>query len=291
MTIFALYSAKGAPGTTTAAMLIASLWHRPTVLADCDPAGGDVALRLPDPDGRTLHLDRGILSLLPLARRPITPATLLDHAQPILGGGLVLAGLGGPEQAAAAGPVWPTLANAFAGLGSHDVVVDVGRLDVRSAVLPLVHTADFAVCVLDAGLPGVFAARARLRTLLPELARHEHGGPRVGFVVRAEHARDAEGAAAELTQEFSQLAYLGHVPEDPTGARIFTGELVSRPERTLLVRAGRELVDRLGAQVGTADWVPLPRPDAEAPASASGAHRALPGTGRRGRRGRERETA
>ena len=291
MTTIAVYSAKGAPGTTTAAMLIASMWHRPTVLADCDPAGGDVALRLPDPDGRALQVDRGILSLLPLARRPIAPATLLDHAQPVLGGGLVLAGLGGPEQAAAAGPVWPTLANAFAGLSSHDVVVDAGRLDVRSAVLPVVNTSDLAVCVLDATLPGVFAARARLRTLLPELARHEHGGPRVAFAVRAGHARDADTAAAALTQEFSQLVYLGHLPDDPTGARIFSGEPVSRPERTLLVRAGTELVDRLAAQVGNADWVPLPRPDAGPATAASGAHRALGGPGRRGRRGRDRENA
>ena len=288
MTVLAIYSAKGAPGTTTAAMLIASLWHRPTVLADCDPAGGDVALRLPDPDGRALHVDRGILSLLPLARRPITPATLLDHAQPVLGGGLVLAGLAGPEQAAAAGAVWPTLANAFAGLDSHDVVVDAGRFDTRSAVLPVVNTSDLAICVLDASLPGVFAARARLRTVLPELARHEHGGPQVGFVVRAAQSRDADSAAAALTEEFSQLTYLGQLPEDPNGARIFAGEPVSRPERTVLVRAGSELVGRLAAQVGgESGWSSIVRVEA----AASGAHRALRGGGRRSRRGKERENA
>ena len=291
MSVVAFYAAKGAPGATTTAMLIASLWHRPTVLADCDPAGGDVALRLPDPDGRALHVDRGILSLLPLARRPIASVMLLDHAQQVLGGGLVLAGLGGPEQAAAAGAVWPTLANAFVSLESHDVVVDAGRLDIRSAVLPIVYACDLAVCVLDASLPGVFAARARLRTLLPELARHEHGGPRVGFVVRAARARDADSAAAALAQEFSQLAYLGHLPEDPAGARIFAGEPVSRPERTLLVRAGSELAGRLASQVDTTDWQPIPRTDGGTSAAASGAHRALPGVGRRGRRGRERENA
>lgn len=287
MTSIAIWSAKGAPGTTTTAMLIASLWHRPTVLADCDPAGGDVALRLPDPDGHALQVDRGILSLLPLARRPIAPATLLDHAQPVLGGGLVLAGLGGPEQAAAAGAVWPTLANAFAGLDSHDVVVDAGRLDTRSAVLPVVNTSDLAICVLDASLPGVFAARARLRTLLPELARHEHGGPRGGFVVHAAQRRDADNAASALVEEFSQLSYFGHLPDDPAGARIFAGEPVSRPERTLLVRAGSELVGQLAAQVGTDGWSPILRVDA----AASGAHRALPNGGRRARRGKERENA
>src|SRR4051812_49311394 len=220
MSTVALFSAKRSPGVTTAAMLVASLWQRPALLADCDPAGGDVALRLPAPDGRPLDVERGLLSLLPIARRAIAPSILLDHAQPVVGGGLVLAGVGGPEQAGAAGPVWPALAGAFAGLDSHDVVVDAGRLDTRSPVLPLVSGAELAVCVLDASLPGVYAARGRLRSVLPELARHDGGGPRVGIVVRSAHRREAEGAAAALVDEFGQLTYFGHLPQDPVGARI-----------------------------------------------------------------------
>ncbi|HVU90955.1 MAG TPA: hypothetical protein VHC23_01905, partial [Jatrophihabitans sp.] len=67
MSTVVFFSAKRAPGATTAAMLAAALWQRPAVLADCDPAGGDVALRLPAPDGRPLDVERGLLSLLPLA--------------------------------------------------------------------------------------------------------------------------------------------------------------------------------------------------------------------------------
>jgi hypothetical protein len=172
----------------------------------------------------------------------------------VVGGGLVLAGVGGPEQAGAAGPVWPALAGAFAGLDTHDVVIDAGRLDTRSPVLPLVSGAGLAVCVLDASLPGVYAARGRLRSVLPELARHDGGGPRVGIAVRAAHRREADGAAAALVEEFSQLTYFGHLPQDPAGARIFDGEPVSHPERTLLVRAGGELVGQLGGQLWALDW-------------------------------------
>ena len=43
MSVIAFFSSKGAPGTTTAAMLAASLWPRPALLADCDPAGGDLS--------------------------------------------------------------------------------------------------------------------------------------------------------------------------------------------------------------------------------------------------------
>ncbi|HVU92147.1 MAG TPA: hypothetical protein VHC23_07930, partial [Jatrophihabitans sp.] len=248
---------------------------------------GDVALRLPAPDGRPLDVERGLLSLLPLARRGLAPGALLEHAQPVLGGGLVLAGLGGPEQAHAAGPVWPGIATAFGALDTADVIVDAGRLDLRSPVLPVVTSADLAVCVLDASLPGVYAARARLRTVLPELTRADRGGPRVGFVVRAGHRRDADGAAAALGEEFSQLEYLGHLPEDPSGARIFDGHPVARPERTLLVRAGSELVAKLGGLLWALGWaaVTAAREDEPEPVAASGAHR---GGGRRRRKVKEK---
>src|SRR3954463_16585989 len=98
MSTVALFSAKRAPGVTTVAMLVASLWQRPAMLADCDPAGRDGALRLAGPDGPPLDVGRGLVTLHPVARRAVEPARLLDHAQPVLGGGLVLAGVGGPEQ-------------------------------------------------------------------------------------------------------------------------------------------------------------------------------------------------
>jgi hypothetical protein len=245
MTTLAFFSAKGAPGTTTTAMLVASLWPRPVLLVDGDPYGGDVGLRLPSPDGRPLDLFQGMLSLLPVARRTLEPEALLDHVQPTLGGGEVIVGLSGPEQAAAGGPVWSTLADAFAGLTGHDVIMDIGRLDSRSPVLPLALSAQVVVCVVQASLSGVYASRARLRTLLPSLVGMDGAGPTIGIIVQSTSKAEADGAAAVILGEFPAIAYFGHLITDPNGARIFDGLPVSRPERTLLVRSGAQLVAAL----------------------------------------------
>ena len=74
-----------------------------------------MALRLSRPDGRPLDLATGMLSLLPVARRALAPDALAAHAQEVAGGGRVLAGMNCPEQATAVGPVWATIAEAFAG--------------------------------------------------------------------------------------------------------------------------------------------------------------------------------
>lgn len=249
MNTIGFFSAKGAPGTTTTALLVASLWPRPALLADCDPDGGDVGVRIPTPDGRPLDLFRGMLSLLPVARRSLDPQTLLEHAQATLGGGEVLVGLSGPEQAVAGGPVWATLADAFAELGSHDVVLDLGRLDSRSPVLPLALSCQIVVCVVQSSLSGVFASRARLRTLLPSLVGMDGSGPTVGILIQAADQQEADSAASVFQSEFPNVVYLGHLVTDRNGARIFDGQPVTRPERTLLVRSGAQIVGTLTAEL------------------------------------------
>src|ERR1700760_3341915 len=137
MSVIAFFSAKGSPGTTTAAMLTASLWPGRALLVDCDPVGGDIGLRLSDPAGHPLNLNRGMLTLLPLAPRAVSPDVLLDHTQRVLGGGEVIVGLSGPEQGYAGGALWSALADAFQGLDGYDVIVDLGRIDSRSPLMPI----------------------------------------------------------------------------------------------------------------------------------------------------------
>ena len=244
MSVVSFFSAKGAPGATTAAMLAASLWPRPALLVDCDPAGGDVGLRLPNPQGRPLDLGRGLLSLLPVARRALGPESLAEHAQDVLGGGQVLVGVTGPEQALAGGPVWQTIADSFAAQQEFDVIVDAGRFDQRSPVLPVLLRSDLAICVLGSTLPNTFSTRGRLQALLPVLAGNG-GGPRPSIVVRSTDARDSARAAEVVQGDCPDAMYLGHLAEDPTGAGIFDGRPVTRPERTLLVRSGRTVVDQI----------------------------------------------
>ncbi|RYJ06001.1 MAG: hypothetical protein EON52_08655, partial [Actinomycetales bacterium] len=63
MGLVAFASAKGSPGVTTASLLVGALWPRPTIVVECDPSGGDVALRMPGDDGQPLDPQRGLLSL------------------------------------------------------------------------------------------------------------------------------------------------------------------------------------------------------------------------------------
>jgi MinD-like ATPase involved in chromosome partitioning or flagellar assembly len=269
-------SAKGSPGVTTGALLTAALWPRPVLLVDADPAGGDVALRLPGPDGSPLGVGRGLLSLLPTARRTLDPTLLFEHAQEVSGGIPVLAGLAGPEQAGAVGELWGVLARAFAALTGGDVIVDAGRVHSQAAHLPLLRQADMVTCVLRPTVPGVVHTRERLRQLEPVLHRADGSRPRIGLAVVA--PADDRDTVAEVVHsihaELSFVELFGHLALDARGARIFEGIPVSRPQHTMLVRSGGELVRVLvellpAVPAATADPVGASPPVAAAePASA-----------------------
>ncbi len=49
--LFAICADRGAPGSTTAALALASARGLPTIVVEADPYGGDLALRL-RPDGK-----------------------------------------------------------------------------------------------------------------------------------------------------------------------------------------------------------------------------------------------
>ena len=251
MGLVALVSAKGSPGTTTTALLCAALWPTAVLLVDADTEGGDVALRMGRADGGPMDQSRGLLSLLPLARREMAPSTVPEHAQVLRGGVEAVAGLSGPGQAGAASHLWSNLADALSRTHDRDVIVDCGRVSAQSVHLPLLQRADVVVCVLRADVSGVVHARTRLAALQPSLVGPDGHRPKVGLVLVAERprGRDAQGAAGVLERDLPGHEVLGRLAHDPAGASVFEGFDVARPERTLLVRSGRELVDRLVAAV------------------------------------------
>ncbi|MEX2292018.1 MAG: hypothetical protein WD794_17035 [Mycobacteriales bacterium] len=294
--MIAFLSAKGSPGTTTTALLAAALWPEPVLLVDADTEGGDVALRLRRADGAPVDRSRGLLSLLPLARREMQPATLPEHAQVLRGGVEAIAGLSAPGQAGAASHLWTNLADAFARTADRDVLVDCGRVSHQSVHLPLLQRADVVVCVLRPDVSGVVHARDRLAGLQPSLVGPDGHRPRVGLVLVAERpsGRDAEGAAGVLSRDLPGLDVFGRLAHDPAGAAVFEGFEVSRPERTLLVRSGRAMVDELVAAVrrerrGQGPALPHPEPGTDGqeatPAAPAPAGHAAPGR-RAGSRGR-----
>jgi MinD-like ATPase involved in chromosome partitioning or flagellar assembly len=250
MALVAFCSAKGAPGVTTTALAAAALWPRPVLLADCDAAGGDVALRLPSATGRPVDPEVGMLSLTPLARRGLTPDTVLAHRQVLAGGTEVLAGLASPEQARAVGQLWSVFADALDTLPGTDVLADCGRIGADPVVLPVLARAALVVVVVRPTVSGVVHTRERLRSL--EAVLRPHGvGPRVGALVVAPagDTREVEGVYASLRTELPWVEPLGHLADDAKGAGLFEGHEVSRPDRTMLVRSARAVVGGIAASV------------------------------------------
>ncbi|MFT4082988.1 MAG: hypothetical protein QM638_10410 [Nocardioides sp.] len=263
MALIATMSAKGAPGATTTALLLANLWPAPSLVVDADPLGGDIALRLPAEHG-PLNPDRGLMSLLPAARRGLVPELVLQHAQTARGGQLVVPGLPGPEQALAASPLWSELASAFAAVPGHDTFVDLGQLHSRSPHLVVAEHAEVLICVIRATAWGALHARLRLDSLAGIVRPH---GTTVGVVCVAdprEPQRHREAVAAVRDgQEW--LVDLGTIALDPKAAVMYEGSPVYRPERSVLVRSTADVVRRLSAVVsptpGSTIQLPAPAPE------------------------------
>jgi hypothetical protein len=83
-------------------------------------------------------------------------------------------------------------------------------------------------------------------------------GPRVGVVIRGRDKREAQEAGQVLQAEFPSVAYWGRLAEDAAGAGIFAGRPVSRPERTMLVRAGAEVVGAMQDELSRLRITPTP---------------------------------
>ena len=116
MALIAVAADKGAPGVTTTATALAAVWPRPVVLAECDPAGGDIVYRLPGAHGGRLDPRRGLLSLAVAARHGLEPGQVWQHAQRLRGGLDVLAGVGNAEQGSGIEPLWGPVGDLLARL-------------------------------------------------------------------------------------------------------------------------------------------------------------------------------
>lgn len=160
MSLIVLASASGAPGVTTTALGLAVSWPRPVVLMDADPVGGSAVLAghfrggLEHPDAMVslvMALREGRLAeVLPqvLVELPGSQASLLA----------------GPRSAAQAGSLaelWsPLLAQLrLTETAGCDVLVDLGRLGMVGAALPVLAGADAAVLLTRSDLVSLSAAR------------------------------------------------------------------------------------------------------------------------------------
>jgi MinD-like ATPase involved in chromosome partitioning or flagellar assembly len=248
MAMIAIASDKGAPGVTTAALALAAVWPRPVLLAECDPAGGDVAYRFPAADGGPLDPRRGVLSLAVAARRGIAPEQVWQHVQKVHGNLDLLAGVTNAEQGAGLNVLWGPIGKALAGLAFADVIADCGRLGADGPVYDLLAEATTVVLVTRPKVGDVIRVRDRAAAFAAAAeSRGRRGFAASVLVIAAE--KDLSAATAEVRHVLGQAkvaaTVLGGLADDAKGAALLGGDQSGRLSRTMLIRTAREVAQRL----------------------------------------------
>ncbi|SEM04885.1 hypothetical protein [Nonomuraea pusilla] len=234
MALIVLAADKGAPGVTTAATALAAVWPRPVLLAECDPAGGDLAYRLPAADGGVLNPARGLITLGATARRGLEPAQLHQHTQKIIGGLDVLLGLTHGEQAAGLTWLWGPLGRTLAALPDGDVIADCGRLGAHPQLGDLIAEAEQVVLLTRASLDHVAHLRERLAISKAN-----------GVVVIADWRSYRSSIEDVRSIVGGSVEFVHGLAHDPKGAELLRGQWGGRLDRSLLVRTARDLAARL----------------------------------------------
>lgn len=245
MALVALASAKGSPGVTTASTVLAALWPGPVLLAECDPAGSDLVVRMTGPGGIPLSADRGLVSLAAAGRKGIDDTVVMAHTQRLDGGLDALVSVRAPEQIGGMGGLWHPLGTALNAMRDVDVLADCGRIGPASPQLPVVDAARLVVLTCVATGSSVSHLRDRLSAL------SHHVDAELGVLVVADpKRRDAVKQVWSVLDRMSvPVRHRWHLAWDPAGAAFFEGGGVGRLDRTSLVRTAMEVVSDMAAVV------------------------------------------
>jgi hypothetical protein len=281
MALIAVAADKGAPGVTTGCLALAAVWPRPVLLAECDPAGGDLVYRLPAAGGGRLDPGRGLVSLAVAVRRGLPPEQAWEHAQKLPGGLDVLAGVVTAEQGTGLDPLWGPVGSLLARLPGADVIADCGRIGADGPFFGLLAEACLVALVTRAGMGELVRLRERAAAVGAALAARGRPagpasgplagvpgpgpGPALGAVVVAGQ-RDFHAALAEAGRALGGcgVSVLGGLAYDPRAAAGLAGEWGGRLDRSLLIRTARELAARLAAQLAGAQLLEAPARSPEA---------------------------
>lgn len=263
--LIAMTSAKGAPGVTTAALALALSWPRRAVLAELDPAGGDVLAGY----GRG-EVSAGGLAELELAARRGGPARHLDaHLLHLDAGGRVrlLPGLADPIGARHV--EWHRLAGALAAVdgGTTDVLADCGRLGAEHFPRDAVRRAAVVIVVTRSSLRAVRAATQAVAALKAETAAGAGAGRLAAVVVAA-----GEPYGEREIGDALGVPVLGALPRDDKAASVLSdGAPAGRffPQSALL-RAAREVAARVAEFAARQDALLSPPAETSAPAHPIG---------------------
>jgi hypothetical protein len=243
-----LTSGKAAPGATTSTWALALAWNGPVLIADCDPAGGDM---VPGLLAGRVTVDRGLLSWSTAARRDqsVHAAAMLlnghalqvpEHPHISVVPGFATAAQG----ASFTTETWERLALALtrsAATIGRDVLVDAGRLVSDRGCWPVLRAADQVLMTVRPSVRSVHAAQdaaQRLRQQLGDLSR-----------VSALVVGDGPYSAGEVADAL-QLPLAGALPDDRAAAAVLSDAGPAGPrsmQRSALLRAAATVATRLTA--------------------------------------------
>jgi MinD-like ATPase involved in chromosome partitioning or flagellar assembly len=274
MALIAIASDKGAPGVTTAALALAAVWPRPVLLAECDPAGGDLVYRFPAVGGGHLDPRRGVLSLAVVARRGMQPHQVWEHAQKLHGGLDVLAGVTNAEQGAGLSLLWGPIGKALASLPQADVIADCGRLGADGPLYDLLAEATTVVLVTKVHVADVIRLRDRAAAFAAAAQIRGRRNFGVGVVVVADHKRFRASLGEVqhvLGQANAPATVLGGIAHDTKGADLLSGEWGGNLDRTMLIKTAREVARQLAQGLP-----PIGNPAEPGPSVMPGQAQAMP---------------
>jgi hypothetical protein len=251
VSLYALISAGGSPGVTTAALTLSLGWPGQVILAECDPSGGDILAGL---FAGHLPARNGLLALaIEAGQNPDGVAAALwpqlielDDER----GRLLLAGLSDPRQGTGLAPAWPVLAAMLAAQPA-DVIADCGRLDPGGGPEPVLTAASLVVLVLRPSLRQVSRARARVEMLHQLLG--DAGRLTVLLVGEGSHSPREVGRAlgAPVAATLPHDARAAAVLSDGIGSR---RGLQARPLIRAAGPAVRALREAAGPAAGHPEW-------------------------------------
>jgi hypothetical protein len=230
--LYALVSAGGSPGVTTAAIALALTWPTPVIVAECDPSGGDILAGLLAghvPAGRGLmeHAMESGRSGQAATASLVTRLVPLDEDRTRM----LLPGLTDPRQAAGLATAWPGIAATLTAQAA-DVVADCGRLDAGTGQpLAVLSAARTVAIVLRPTLRQVWLARPRVEALSPLVG----GGARLGLLLTGPGTHSAREVGHALN-----LPVLAALPDDARTAGLLSDGRGDRRylTRGSLIRAG-----------------------------------------------------
>lgn len=251
MGMVSIGSTKASPGTTTLALALAlAQADAPQLVVEADPDGGSIAARL------GLGYEPGLVELAAASRRDRPETSVIArYLQLVADQVSVLCGPASTAQAHAALSLSAgALAAGLASVSDASVLVDVGRINGRSAALEFVRRSTITLLVCRPRLDEIQHLRAAVELL-------ERAGARPALVSVGRHPYDPEEIADRVGAEL-----FGVWVDDVDRAEAFWARPAARSRsesKSLWWRTTVDLAQQLAVE-STPSLQPLPNPAEEA---------------------------